>query len=417
MDIAIDNPVVWWFGFVLLVIVVGLLLSFTQRATPRNPQGNDWGVGTRFFLIALRLAIGWHILFEGLEKLSSPSWSSEAYLREASGPLAPEFRELAGDGLLARLEPVPDKGVPAALNNDWQAYFDAFQRHYQLDGEQTARAQTILEQQESKTRTWLLTSRKPVKLSSKMKPEVKVEKSIPERIQAYQALEQQAHAIEEKDLPLYGASVHAKLLEAKKEAAEIRKELKSDLDEQTAALRKSLQGILTPAQKDQVAAPEHVRWPVGEWDHLQWADALVTYGLLAVGACLLLGMLTRTACVVGALYLLMFYVAMPPLPDWPASPKLEGHYLYINKTLIEMLALLTLATTRSGRWLGLDALCPLCCPWSRREASPSLYQVGRIDERSGVVVPVVKTDPAAPARAAVTETPPSPPSKEIPHGT
>src|SRR5271168_1744764 len=135
MEIDINNPVLWWFGFVVLVIVVGLLLSLTQRATPRNPQGNDWGVGTRLFLVALRLAIGWHFLFEGLEKLSSPTWSSEAYLREASGPLAPEFRELAGDGLLARLEPVPDKGVPAALHNDWQAYASGFQRHYQLNDE------------------------------------------------------------------------------------------------------------------------------------------------------------------------------------------------------------------------------------------------------------------------------------------
>ena len=44
------------------------------------------------------------------------------------------------------------------------------------------------------------------------------------------------------------------------------------------------------------------------------------------------------------------------MPGWPESPRAEGHYLWINKNVIEMLALLTLATTRSGRWVGLDGL-------------------------------------------------------------
>ena len=34
----------------------------------------------------------------------------------------------------------------------------------------------------------------------------------------------------------------------------------------------------------------------------------------------------------------------------------EGHYLYVNKNLIEMLACLALASTPNGLWLGLDAL-------------------------------------------------------------
>jgi hypothetical protein len=52
---------------------------------------------------------------------------------------------------------------------------------------------------------------------------------------------------------------------------------------------------------------------------------------------------------------------MPPWPGLPDNPRAEGHYLYINKNLIEMLALLALATTRSGRWAGLDALFAYCC--------------------------------------------------------
>jgi uncharacterized membrane protein YphA (DoxX/SURF4 family) len=146
-----------------------------------------------------------------------------------------------------------------------------------------------------------------------------------------------------------------------------------------------------------------VRRPLGRWTVLDWADALVKYGLVAVGACLLAGFLTRSACLVGAGFLLLFFLAMPPLPGWPESPRTEGHYLYINKTLIELLALLLLATTRSGRWLGLDSLWPL---FRRREP---------VGHAASVPTPRADGVPVQPA-APPPPTPTSPP-KEISHGT
>ena len=46
------------------------------------------------FLVLLRIAIGWHFLTEGLEKVESTRYgkqpfSAEIYLRNATGPLAP----------------------------------------------------------------------------------------------------------------------------------------------------------------------------------------------------------------------------------------------------------------------------------------------------------------------------------------
>src|SRR5207302_1030931 len=78
-------------------------------------------------------------------------------------------------------------------------------------------------------------------------------------------------------------------------------------------------------------------------------------GLVVVGSCLILGLLTRTSCVVGAILLLSFYLAMPPWPGTPETLRAEGH-LIINKNLVEMLALLTLATLPTGRWVGIDRL-------------------------------------------------------------
>ena len=40
----------------------------------------------------------------------------------------------------------------------------------------------------------------------------------------------------------------------------------------------------------------------------------------------------------------------------PLPPGTEGNPLFINKNLIEALALLALAAHPTGRWLGLDAL-------------------------------------------------------------
>jgi len=95
---------------------------------------------------------------------------------------------------------------------------------------------------------------------------------------------------------------------------------------------------------------------------LEWIDWLTKYGLFAVGLGLLAGLFTRLWCVVGAGFLLMFYLAMPPWPGLPENPKAEGHYYFINKNIIEMFALMALATTHSGRWLGLDGLFQFLIP-------------------------------------------------------
>jgi uncharacterized membrane protein YphA (DoxX/SURF4 family) len=52
-------------------------------------------------LVTLRLAIGWHLLYEGLWKLSTQQtpqpWTAEGYLKNATGPLRNQFRALTGD--------------------------------------------------------------------------------------------------------------------------------------------------------------------------------------------------------------------------------------------------------------------------------------------------------------------------------
>lgn len=46
-------------------------------------------------LVALRMLIGWHFLYEGLAKLTSPHWSATGYIAAAQGPLGEFFNDLA----------------------------------------------------------------------------------------------------------------------------------------------------------------------------------------------------------------------------------------------------------------------------------------------------------------------------------
>ena len=59
-----------------------------------------------------------------------------------------------------------------------------------------------------------------------------------------------------------------------------------------------------------------------------------------------------------------------PSPWYPQPPNTEGNPLFVNKNVIEALALLLLACYPTGRWLGLDALLSrVCCG---RKAAPAM---------------------------------------------
>ena len=85
-------------------------------------------------------------------------------------------------------------------------------------------------------------------------------------------------------------------------------------------------------------------------------DWLTRWGITIIGAGLLMGLFTRVWCIAGAGFLVMTYLSHPTVPWLPLPPGTEGNPLFINKNLIEALALLALAAHPTGRWLGLDAL-------------------------------------------------------------
>jgi thiosulfate dehydrogenase (quinone) large subunit len=56
-------------------------------------------------ITVMRVLVGWHFLYEGIAKLTSPSFTAAGYLKQARGPFAALFKWLAGQpNLLANAD-------------------------------------------------------------------------------------------------------------------------------------------------------------------------------------------------------------------------------------------------------------------------------------------------------------------------
>jgi uncharacterized membrane protein YphA (DoxX/SURF4 family) len=385
-------------GLVVLCLVVSILLTPSAKS-----GGESIGRGTRFFLVLLRLAIGWHFLTEGLDKLQNPAWSSESYLRGSTGPLADYFRGVADADLLAKLTVGPDGKFPVALDREWRHYLDTIAKEFELNPEQRQLAELNLKLAEAETLQWLKNKQQIKKLSPYV--DRTDDMTVAERIKYYHNLVAQIDQVLATEVTPYGSAAQDKLKQARDEADYIIKDLKKDLAQQTEKMKERLvalpfpvssaslvilmgtplgQGSLLttaavypgwtasplPLDKQSSRLPPMPRPPVTEWTQLQWSDYIVPWALTIVGGLLIIGLLTRPACLLGAIWMLLLYLTMMPLPGWPEPARSEGHYLFINKNFIEMLALLVLATTRSGRWLGLDSLFALIFGARRRTPAP-----------------------------------------------
>ena len=97
-------------------------------------------------------------------------------------------------------------------------------------------------------------------------------------------------------------------------------------------------------------------WIISNPGVLNVVDFLNTWGLIAIGAGLILGLFTRIAAISGVLLLLMYYFNNPPLIGLECSMPSEGNYLIVSKILIEAVALFVLVVFPTGTIAGLDIL-------------------------------------------------------------
>ena len=114
----------------------------------------------------------------------------------------------------------------------------------------------------------------------------------------------------------------------------------------SAGFLQETQGIFKGLASSIVASPAALRV----------IDFLNVWGLILIGAGLILGCFTRAATLSGIFLLFLYYIFHPPLIGYAYATPVEGSYLIVNKILIEMFALLVLLVFRTGRIIGIDRL-------------------------------------------------------------
>jgi len=369
-----------------------------------------------FFLLALRLAIGWHFLFEGLYKVntvysgpndSTKVFTSEPYFKVAPGVLGPTMRKQfedtsaiitdrvkaskdikqvafaklaeeqqaaecpaavaksfdaiedktedaiknaalksiddAGKAAKALLEAAKTDDEKKAIADDTQKIRDAQQK--KIDNAKSL-AKAAIQAAKAAYARWVygVDTREMAiaSIGGKDKPQF----TAPERLEWVTNLQREVADVDARAHDGLGNGYgyekkRANALRLDVVAAEAT--LAKDAYDFSNELRSALTG-----GKAEAETPSKGMGPLG--------DKITMWFLVGVGSALLAGFLARLAAALGAGFLIVTYLLHPAFPWFEAPPGTEGNPLFINKNIIECLALLSLACMPTGRWMGLDAL-------------------------------------------------------------
>ena len=270
----------------------------------------------------------WMDLHEEVLKVAAPEesqrFSSLDYLQSSDGPFRGLFRGLVPD--IDGLDRLTRESVRARIDRR----YDQIVAHYQsagvpLTGEQRARLSVVRENLKQSISATL------------------ADPLFRGRIELYKAMRDRAREDSRRAVTPFARE---RLAADRKNVDVAGRELVAFVNEPMAELAVQAQVLATAGQLRAGPVP-------GEPAPAAFLDWMVEWGLTAIGLCLLVGLFTPAASVAAAGMLLMFYVATPPLPGLAAA-SLGGHYLYVDRNLIELVAALVIAATGTGRWAGLD---------------------------------------------------------------
>jgi uncharacterized membrane protein YphA (DoxX/SURF4 family) len=405
-----------------------------------------------FFLLALRLAIGWHFLFEGLHKIHShmvgPAennrvFSSEPYFKVAQGPLGPLMRKQFGDteaiidSQVKAAEPIkPEefakksdaeqaKYCPQPVGNALDVSLDDVEETIKAEAAGDLKSADVAEKKAvaaaniAEERELRGLRKDDVKSQANVKAEAEAERAKAKKdaekartaakvkgdkakefaplrvVAAKAAYARWVYGVDGRDTKLKGISTdvpytaperlaHIERVRGQAQAEEERQaahlgngfgieqkkaaELRLDLVAAESDLAKDAQTFTHELKKFLIGKKADDEPPAQKSWTQRWMDPITMWFIAGIGACLMAGLLTRLACILGAGFLVMTYLAHPAFPWLPLPPNTEGNPVFINKNIIEALALLTLATFPTGRWLGIDALLGRLCGCGRSKA-------------------------------------------------
>lgn len=291
-------------------------------------------------LALLRIVVGLHFFLEGLSHLRDPSWSSAGFRRAAVGPLAESFRSTLpqiGDwsGTLGRLDGRTAAEAAAAWQTsvvaEWRRLLDRRQRVAPLDAAGRTAAEERLAAAADGLRDHLA--------------------DIGDDLAEHRRQAARLAAMEKKpgaaDIPFERERLAKKRSELAGQAAgwmadadAIGRKLVADWD---AALE-------SPEARRAAAAAVG---PSALWK----ADRFVSWSLVTIGACLLVGLFVKFNAMGGAIFLASVVATQP---FWVSGA--QATY----EQWVEMAALLALAALPVGGWSGLDHFLVRWCSVCRR---------------------------------------------------
>lgn len=329
-------------------------------------------------ILLLRLCVGWHFFSEGIQKVAydrnTGQWgldfSAEGFFRQAKGPLAKVFWERIPGGhhwqanLIVPRQLTPSGGEQLS---DWVTEYVRRRQSElksgkhadveildfvpfaswkeQIDLDRRAMLKGFIDvpglTEAQRTQAAEAFERRDQQLADYLAGE-----SLD--IQAYQhelwRLDNMQQAAGAEEVPYRQSRIAKKAAEVdstpQKWVATVRQYDQEFVHE--------LQGLLTEEQAvSVVGAQANAALTDPKKTQLRWVNLAVTGLTIGVGCCLLLGLFTRLASVVGALFLLSVMVTQ--LPWVPGANTVFFYY-----QLVEFAALLFLAAVAAGRVAGLD---------------------------------------------------------------
>ena len=324
-------------------------------------------MATVVMLVILRLSLGCHFLYEGVWKIKhADTFSAAPFLSEAKGPIAPLFYAMLPDlegrqrlgvkqdanGKVELAAEKDDKGeVICDVKKDEKgevvktpryklsAYLDAWKDlkdrvigQYRLDDDQAEKAESLYSLYAASVREYVAEHEDEITAHFMSRYRFKLQEAAGNDGVAHQ---------QERDW---------------KRERDLRKEMNTwlaQLDTIGKNYQSALWNLLDPDQK--AKGPLSAGWNPLAWPRTEQINFAVTYGLTAIGLCLVLGFFTRLAALGGGVFMLFVVMTQPAWPGlYPPDPNVVGHALLVNKDFVEMVALFLLATTAAGRWGGLD---------------------------------------------------------------
>lgn len=290
-------------------------------------------------LAFLRIVVGLHFFLEGMSHLRDPGWSSIGFRKAAVGPFADWYRA-----------DLPETGR-------WSATLGAADGRSASDASQAWQASVV--------DSW----RRLLDDRSKLAPLA---------ADARQAAEQALDAAQ-KELASFSQGIDDDLVDYRLQVARLagmeQKPGAADIPferQRIAAKRKELAGLASGWMNDAAAIGKEL---VATWDaalpdaaarrrvaaasgptSLWKADRFVSWSLVTIGACLVLGLLTKFNAMGGVCFLASVIASQPFWVDG-AQPTYDQW--------VELAALLVIAAVPLGGWTGLDYFLARWCPFSR----------------------------------------------------